>query len=404
LWGTGASGRMQPFTDVDILDLTQSIAGPACTQRLATLGANVVKVEPPDGDAFRDLIGGSMFATFNTDGKRSLAVDLKSDEGQDLVQELAHSVDIVVESFRPGVTAKFGVDYESIREHNPEVVYTSVTGFGQDGPYADYPAYDPVIQAMSGLMSVIGYPDRPPVRIGASVIDCATGANAAFMTSAALREAERTGEGTHVDISLFDVAAGWMGYWAAKYAETGEVATRHGTSFGGLSPNDIYHAAGGEPFYLCAVNDMLWERTARAVGREDLLEDPRFETNAKRDDHDEELREELEPTFREYERDALVDLFTDAGVPAGPRRDVAELVDDDSHVEAREMLVDVYNLETDSDARAVRLPVRTTDWVPEFDGETPELGEHTREVLRERGYAEAEVEALLEAGAVVADE
>jgi len=395
---------MQPFTDVDILDLTQSIAGPACTQRLATLGANVVKVEPPDGDAFRDLIGGSMFATFNTDGKRSLAVDLKSDEGQDLVQELAHSVDIVVESFRPGVTAKFGVDYESIREHNPEVVYTSVTGFGQDGPYADYPAYDPVIQAMSGLMSVIGYPDRPPVRIGASVIDCATGANAAFMTSAALREAERTGEGTHVDISLFDVAAGWMGYWAAKYAETGEVATRHGTSFGGLSPNDIYHAAGGEPFYLCAVNDMLWERTARAVGREDLLEDPRFETNAKRDDHDEELREELEPTFREYERDALVDLFTDAGVPAGPRRDVAELVDDDSHVEAREMLVDVYNLETDSDARAVRLPVRTTDWVPEFDGETPELGEHTREVLRERGYAEAEVEALLEAGAVVADE
>lgn len=396
---------MQPFTDVDVLDLTQSIAGPACTQRLATLGANVVKVEPPDGDAFRDLIGGSMFATFNTDGKRSLAVDLKSEEGRDLVQELAHSADVVVESFRPGVTEKFGLDYDTVSEHNPEVVYTSVTGFGQDGPYADFPAYDPVIQAMSGLMSVIGYPDRPPVRVGASVIDCATGANAAFMTSAALHEAERTGEGAHVDISLFDVAAGWMGYWAAKYAETGEVATRHGTTFGGLSPNDIYHANDHEPFYLCAVNDMLYERTVRAIGREDLLKDPRFETNADRDDHDDELQAELEATFREYDRDELVDLLTDAGVPAGPRRDVAELVDADPHVEAREMLVDVHNLETDSEARAVRLPVRTTDWVPEFDGQTPELGEHTREVLRERGYAEAEVEALLEADAVrVSDE
>ncbi|MFT4881357.1 MAG: crotonobetainyl-CoA:carnitine CoA-transferase CaiB-like acyl-CoA transferase [Salinirussus sp.] len=396
---------MQPFTDIDVLDLTQSIAGPACTQRLATLGADVLKVEPPDGDAFRGLVGGSMFATFNTDGKRSLAVDLKTEEGQELVKDLAHSADVVVESFRPGVTEQFGLDYESVSEHNPEVVYTSVTGFGQDGPYADFPAYDPVIQAMSGLMSVIGYPDRPPVRVGASVIDCATGANAAFMTSAALHEAEHTGEGTHVDISLFDVAAGWMGYWAAKYAETGEVATRHGTTFGGLSPNDIYHAAGDEPFYLCAVNDMLWERTARAVGREDLLEDPRFETNAKRDDHDDALRAELEATFREYDRDELVALFTDAGVPAGPRRDVAELVDEDPHVEAREMLVNVHNLETDSEAHAVRLPVRTTDWVPEFEGQTPGLGEHTREVLREQGYAEAEVEALCETGAVrTADE
>jgi crotonobetainyl-CoA:carnitine CoA-transferase CaiB-like acyl-CoA transferase len=391
---------MQPFADVDVLDLTQSIAGPACTQRLAALGANVVKVEPPGGDAFRDLVGGSMFATFNLDGKRSLAVDLKTEEGQAVVQDLASEADVVVESFRPDVTENFGLDYESVRADNPEVVYTSVTGFGQDGPYADYPAYDPVIQAMSGLMSVIGYPDRPPVRIGASVIDCATGANAAFLTSAALHEARRTGEGAHVDISLFDVAAGWMGYWAAMYTETGDVATRHGTTFGGLSPNDVYHAADEEPFYLCAINDKLFERTARAIGREDLLADERFETNAKRDDHDGALREELERTFREYDRAELVEVLTDAGVPAGPRRDVAELVDEDPHVRAREMLVDVHNLRSGADARAVRLPVRTTDWVPDFEGVTPELGEHTREVLRERGYSEAEIDDLLAEGAV----
>lgn len=391
---------MQPFADVDVLDLTQSIAGPACTQRLATLGANVVKVEPPGGDAFRDLIGGSMFATFNLDRKRSLAVDLKSEEGREVVQDLAHQADVVVESFRPGVLEGFGLDYESVSEENPDVVYTSVTGFGQEGPYEDYPAYDPVLQAMSGLMSVIGYQDRPPVRIGASVIDCATGANAAFMTASALHEVERTGEGVHVDISLFDVAASWMGYWAAKYTETGEVATRHGTTFGGLAPNDIFHAADDERFYLCAVNDKLYERTVRAIDREDLLDDERFETNADRYEHREALTEELERTFRQYELDDLIELLTDAGVPTGPQRDVAELVDSDPHVQARQMLVDTYNLWTDQPAEAIRLPIRTTDWLPDLDGRPPELGEHTREVLAEMGYAEDEIDALLDRGAV----
>jgi len=391
---------MQPFADIDVLDLTQSIAGPACTQRLATLGANVVKVEPPGGDAFRDLIGGSMFATFNLDGKRSLAVDMKSEEGRAVVRDLAAKADVVVESFRPGVTEKFGLDYGTISEENPEVVYTSVTGFGQDGPYRDYPAYDPVVQAMSGLMSVIGYQDRPPVRIGASVIDCATGANAAFLTSAALHEVEHTGEGTHIDISLFDVAASWMSYWAAQYTETGDVATRHGTSFGGLAPNDIFHAKDDDPFYLCAVNDMLYERTVTAIDREDLLEDERFETNDKRYEHREALTEELASTFREYERDELVEVLTDAGVPTGPRRDVAELVDEDPHVRAREMLVDTHNLWTDESAEAIRLPIRTTDWLPEFDGRPPKLGEHTREVLGELGYDGDEIEALLAEGAV----
>ena len=395
---------MQPFRGVDVLDLTQSIAGPACTQRLATLGADVVKVEPPGGDAFRDLVDGSMFATFNLDRKRSLAVDLKTDEGREIVQELARSADVIVESFRPGVAERFGIDYDSVRAENPSVVYTSVTGFGQDGPHADYPAYDPVIQAMSGLMSVIGYPDRPPVRIGASVIDCATGANAAFMTSAALHEVARTGEGTHVDVSMFDVAASWMSYWAADYLETGEVATRHGTSFGGLAPNDIFHAKDDEPFYLCAVNDMLYERTVRAVDREDLLAESRFETNERRYEHRDALKAELESTFREYEREALVELLTDAGVPVGPRRDVAELVEDDPHVEARKMLVETYNRWTDEPVETVRLPIRTTDWLPDLEGCPPALGEDTRDVLAELGYDETDVAQLLAEEVVLNEE
>ncbi|MDX1748332.1 MAG: CoA transferase, partial [Halobacteriales archaeon] len=218
---------MQPLADVDVLDLTQSIAGPVCTQMLATMGADVVKVEPPGGDAFRGVVDGAMFASYNLDGKRSLSVDLKTDDGRDIVTALAERADVVVESFRPGVLAKFDLDYEAVAASNEDVVYCSITGFGQEGPYSQYPAYDPVVQAMSGLMSVIGYPDRQPVRIGASVTDCGTGANAAFMVMSALMERFRHDSGgTHIDISLFDTALSWMAYWIANYTATGEIPQR----------------------------------------------------------------------------------------------------------------------------------------------------------------------------------
>ena len=392
---------MQPFEDVDVLDLTQSIAGPVCTQMLTALGANVVKVEPPKGDAFRGLSQGAMFAAFNHGPKRSLSVDLKSEEGSALVRDLAERADVLVESFRPGVLEQFDLDYESVSAANEGVVYCSITGFGQEGPYSDYPAYDPVVQAMSGLMSVIGYPDRPPARIGASVIDCSTGANAAFMTSAALRERDRTGTGEHIDISLFDVAVSWLSYWIGDYSGTGDVPTRAGSGFHGIAPNDIYYAAAEEPFYLCAVNDRLYERLCRAINREELLSDDRFIDNDARWEHREALREELEATFREYNRDGLVELLADSGVPAGPQQDIPEVVTDE-HVTDRNLLTEVRNLILDEEVTVSRLPVRTVDWVPELDEEPPEIGEHSRQVLREFGYDETEIDALVESESVFA--
>lgn len=390
---------MQPFEEVDVLDLTQSVAGPVCTQMLAVLGANVVKVEPPSGDAFRDLLGGAMFAAFNHGPKRSLGVDLKSEAGAETVRDLAERADVVVESFRPGVLERFDLDYESISATNEEVVYCSLTGFGQDGPYEDYPAYDPVVQAMSGLMSIIGYPDRPPARIGASVIDCATGANAAFMVAAALREADRSGSGEHIDIALFDVAVSWMSYWIADYSATGEVPTRAGSGFNGIAPNDIYYAAEDEPLYICAVDDRLYVRLCRAIDREDLLADERFDDNDARWEHREVLRTSLEETFGEYDRDELVDLLAEAGVPAGPLNDVSELVEDD-HLTERDLLTRARNLTADDEVAVSRLPLRTTDWVPDPDDRPPEAGEHTRAVLRELGYDDEEIVALREDGAV----
>jgi len=392
---------MQPFEDVDVLDLTQSIAGPVCTQMLTALGANVVKVEPPKGDAFRGLSQGAMFAAFNHGPKRSLSVDLKSEEGSALVRDLAERADVLVESFRPGVLEQFDLDYESVSAANEGVVYCSITGFGQEGPYSDYPAYDPVVQAMSGLMSVVGYPDRPPARIGASVIDCSTGANAAFMTSAALRERDRTGTGEHIDISLFDVAVSWLSYWIGDYSGTGDVPIRAGSGFHGIAPNDIYYAAAEEPFYLCAVNDRLYERLCRAINREELLADDRFIDNDARWEHREALREELEATFREYNRDGLVELLADSGVPAGPQQDIPEVVTDE-HVTDRDLLTEVRNLILDEEVTVSRLPVRTVDWVPELDEEPPEIGEHSRQVLREFGYDETEIDALVESESVFA--
>jgi crotonobetainyl-CoA:carnitine CoA-transferase CaiB-like acyl-CoA transferase len=390
---------MQPFEDVDVLDLTQSIAGPVCTQLLAVLGANVVKVEPPDGDAFRDLVGGSIFAAFNHGPKRSLAVDLKSEAGVATVRDLSERADVVVESFRPGVLERFDLDYDSVSAGNEAVVYCSLTGFGQDGPYSDRPAYDPVVQAMSGVMSVTGYPDRPPARIGTSVVDWATGTNAAFMVASALHEVDRTGTGEHIDVSLFDVAVSWMSYWIANYSATGEVPTRSGSGFDGIATNDVFHTAGDEPFYLCAIDDAMFERLCRAVDREDLLEDGRFVDNAARWEHREELRGALEATFREYDRNELVARLTDSGVPAGPLKEVPEVLED-RHVTERGMLDRARNLTTDTDVTVSRLPVRTADWVPEPGERPPAVGEHTREVLREFGYDDEEIEALREGGAV----
>lgn len=390
---------MRPFADVDVLDLTQSIAGPVSTQLLASLGADVVKLEPPDGDAFRDIIDGAMFASVNLGHKRSVCLDLTTDDGRAAARDLATDADVVVQSFRPGVVDRFDLDYASVRERNDDVVYCSLTGFGQSGPYADRPAYDPVIQAMSGLMSMIGYPDEPPVRVGASTIDWGTGTMAAFMLASALYNRERTGNGEHIDVNLYEVATAWMGYWFAYYTSTGEVPTRSGQGLGGIAPNEIFHAADGEPFYLSAINDTFFERTCREIDREDILADERFATNDDRWEHREELREVLDDAFRAFDRDDLCTRLAAAGVPSGPLLAVDEVVDDDPHIRARGMLTETYNHWLETKATTASPPFSTTDGRPSIGDRPPERGEHTRTVLAELGYDPDHIEAMIDAGA-----
>jgi crotonobetainyl-CoA:carnitine CoA-transferase CaiB-like acyl-CoA transferase len=388
------------FEGIHVLDLTQSIAGPFSTQFLGALGANVVKVEPPKGDPFRRLIGGNAFSSFNLGEKQSLCVDMGRTEGREIVKDLAHRADVVVESFRPGVTEQFDLDYESVRKYNEEVVYCSISGFGQDGPYHEYPGFDPVIQAMSGIMGSTGYPDKPPARIGASVIDCGSGITAAFSIAAALFARERTGDGEYIDVSLFNVALTYMAYWISRYTATGEVPQRSGSTIQDTSVNDIYYASEDKPFYLCAINDKLFIRLCEVIDRNDLVDHEDFETPAKRTENDEALREELESEFCKWDRRELTATLAEAGVPAGPLQDVGEIAQVDEHVAQRDLLVDSFNLLQEKEVQTPELPLSLASEDIILGDRPPALGEHSDAVLQRLGYDSDDIAWLQDEGVI----
>ncbi|WP_226007060.1 CaiB/BaiF CoA transferase family protein [Natrinema salinisoli] len=392
---------MKPLDDLTVVDLTQSVAGPVSTQLLAEMGATVLKVEPPSGDNFRNLMNGNIFVPFNH-GKQSLCVDMKTDDGHAVVTELADEADVIVESFRPGVLEQYDLDYESVTERNEDVVYCSLSGFGRTGPYQSYPGYDPCIQAISGLMAINGYADRPPARIRASLIDCGTGANAAFAILAAVRNRDRGGDGTHIDISLFDVAISWMSYWITNYDQTGELPERAGGKGIGSAPNGVFPTGDGH-IYVATLSEGMYERLCTVLDRQDLLEDDRFETIDDRIDHRETLRDELIPEFEAYTSTELEGKLLDAGIPAGAVRTVADLVDDNEHVDARSMLVDTYNPEVDEDVVTAGLPFRFSTGIHDggFSSRPPKKGEHTETILEALSYSASEIERLHETGAVI---
>lgn len=391
---------MQPFSGVDVLDFTQEVSGPHCTQLLAMLGANVVKVEPPAGARTRDYWSDA-FVSFNLGGKRSLSVDLKTTEGNEIGRELAEKADVIVENFRPGVLERFDLDYESVAETNEAVVYCSISGFGQGGPYRDYPAYDPIAQALGGVMDRTGYPDRPPVRIGASFIDCGTAVHAALFVASALLDRERTGEGHYIDTSLFDTVVSWMAYSIANYDRTGERPTRNGTGVGVV--DQIYGTKDEEFLYVKAITQAQYERLCEALDRPDLLTDERFARLEDLDAHADELEAELEAEFATVELAEITSLLASVNVPAGAVQDVGTLVDADPHVATREMLEESFDPVRETAVTTASIPVRTEDGKPEFTTRPPDHGEHNREVLSELGYSDERIDELLAARVVCGD-
>jgi crotonobetainyl-CoA:carnitine CoA-transferase CaiB-like acyl-CoA transferase len=387
-----------PLEDVRVLDLTSSLAGPYCTEILAAFGADVVKVEHPQrGDEARAwgppfFAGGSALFFAANAGKRSLALDLKAPAGREALLRLVDGADVLLQSMRPGAAERLGLGATVVRARNPRIVYCSIGAYGRRGPLRDLPGYDPLMQAHAGLISVTGEPDRPGVRVGASVVDQATGMWAALAILAALRERDATGRGREVDVALYETALALVGYHLAEALATGRPPGRHGTAFPLIVPYEVFATADGE-LMIAAANDGLFSRLCEALGLPELAGDARFATNPLRVRHRDELIPLLERRLAEEPSAPLVERLRAAGVPVAPVQDLAAVAEDE---QTRALGI----LQELGGRTAVGPPVVVDDERVPFPSPPPLLGEHSADVLREGGYADEDIASLAAAGVV----
>ena len=392
-----------PLNGIRVLDLTRVLAGPFATMLLADLGADVVKVERPgDGDETRHLPpfadGESHYFVSVNRNKRGVVVDLKQSAGRDLALELARVSDVVVENFRPGVTARLGLDYESVRRVNQEIVYCSISAFGQTGPLAERSAFDVAMQAMGGAMSVTGEPDGPPLRSGLPLADLGSGLFAAIGILAAVVEKQRTGRGQLVDVAMFDAMAGLLTQHAGRYFMTGESTDRVGNSHPAVAPYGSFPAADGD-IVIANLGERFWPKIARALGRPELADDARFPTNAVRLRHRDELDALIAAETRRRPVAEWEAVFEAHDVPHAPVLSVGQVLEHPQAL-ARGLVTEVVHARLGrmrTTGRPINLPAHP-DARP---GPAPVLGQHTDEVLRELlGCSDEQIAAWREAGVV----
>jgi crotonobetainyl-CoA:carnitine CoA-transferase CaiB-like acyl-CoA transferase len=371
-----------------VLELTQVMAGPFCGQVLADMGADVIKIEPPEGDSTRRSLGFRMrgddtaaFLAVNRN-KRSVVLDLKDDGDRAAFHALAREADVVIENYRPGVAARLGADWETLREFNPRLVHASLSGFGQTGPYAMRPGYDLIAQGLSGVMSVTGEPGGEPVKCGIPIGDLSAGLFCAVGILSALHARERTGRGQQVDTSLFEGALALSVWETAELWATGRVPQPLGSAHRLTAPYQALRTRDGH-ITVGGNTPRLWERLCEAIGRPELASDPRFAGNDDRMAHRAELTAELEAALAARSTDEWVSVLIEAGVPCGPIHDYRQVFDD-PHTRAREMEVTLQH-PVEGSIRALGIPVKLSDTPGTIRRPAPLLGEHTDEVLREAG-------------------
>lgn len=388
---------------VRVLDFSRILAGPFCTMMLGDLGADVIKVERPgSGDDTRqwgppwhgegDAAQSAYFLSVNRN-KRSLTLDLKSEAGRQVARDLAARSHIVIENLKRGGMAALGLGYDDLRAFNPGLVYCSITGFGQDGPYADRPGYDFVIQAMSGLMSITGPVDGPPYKIGVAIADVIAGLFAASSILAALRHSERTGQGQHIDTALLDTQIAALVNVASNYLVSGETPARYGNQHPNIVPYQAFEAADGA-FAVAVGNDGQFARLCALMGRPELSADARFATNPARVQHRETLIETLGGVFVQRPAAEWVDRLLEAGIPCGPINDIPAILTD-PHVQARGLLRVIDGLSMIGPPVALSATPGTLRRPP------PRLGQHTDEILSEvLGLDDAAIARLRAEGAI----
>ncbi len=393
---------MQPLQNIRVLDLSRVLAGPYCTMVLGDLGADIIKVEPPEGDETRGwgppFAGGeSAYYLCVNRNKRGMVVNLKTDEGCEILRNLAIQSDVLVENFRPGTLKKFGLDFETLHALNPKLIYCSISGFGQTGALRDMPGYDFMIQAMGGIMSVTGESEGEPMKVGVAVADLFAGQNAVISILAALQARTFTGKGQYIDIALFDSQLGWLANVASNFLVSGKNPKRYGNAHANIVPYQSFQASDGW-FVVAVGNDKQFESFCRVIGKSELSEDQQFSANTMRVQNRETLIPLLKPIFMEKTVGEWLALIGDQ-FPCGPINNL-EQVFAMPHVKEREMLVQMEH-PTIGALPLVGSPLKMGETPVEYRLPPPLMGQHTNQILREvLGYSDEKIKALAESGCV----
>ena len=384
-----------PLEGLRVLDCTIALAGPFASLILADLGADVIKIENPspmsreasEMAAYRGESGHFLIANRN---KRGLAIDLKSPGGKEIFHRLVKTADILVQNFRPGVMDRLGCGWEALHEINPGLIYCSISGFGEGSPYSDLAGFDLIAQGMSGLMSVTGSPDGgEPVKVGTPVCDLGTGMYGVIGILAALQHRQKTGQGQQVEATLLDTPISWLTWRAAEYWGTGEIPEPQG------SGRAVYRAfrCADDRWVNIGPSNKLWPKACETVGLPELIEDERFATPTRRLENNKEVTALFQEAFLKRNAAEWIDLFQAAGVPAGPIYTVADVLDEDPHVKAREMVVEVDHPVVGK-MKTLGVPVKLSETPGAVTRAAPTLGQHTREILAELDYSEVEIDSL----------
>ena len=379
-----------PLNGVTVIDLTRVLAGPFCTMVLADLGARVIKVEMPNtGDDSRQygpfVNGKSAYYMSLNRGKESVALNLKNDDDRGIFDALVAEADVLIENYRPGTMAKLGYDWDTLHARHPRLIYAAASGFGQTGHYAQRPAYDVIVQAMGGVMSMTGHPGMPPARVGTSVGDITAGLFSSIGINAALYHRATTGQGMYLDISMLDCQVAICENAIARYQATGKVPGPAGARNPSITPFESY-ATKDDFIVIAAGNDALFAKLAETINRPDLAEDPRFDSNTTRTTNAAVLKDEMEAALAARSRDEWFRIFDEAGIPCGPINNIQNVVED-PQVNQRNMIVAAE----DAVAGTVRMPgspIKMSNFEdPSERSPSPELDEHRASLLSELGLA-----------------
>lgn len=388
------------LTGIKVIDCTRVLGGPYCTQLLGDHGAEIVKVEPPQGDEVRDW-----GPPFDTEGdasyflgvnrnKRSLGLDLSTDEGKDVLLMLLEGADVLIENYKPGSMEKWGLGYEAVlKERFPTLVHCRISGFGATGPYGGYPGYDGIIQAMVGHFSINGTQDGGPTRIGLPMVDIGTGLFASNAVLMALLERERSGQGQYIDMTLYDCGLALMHPHVPNYALSGKTPRRTGNQHPNIAPYDLFKTKTVDIF-VAGGNDRAFKKLCAELGKPELGDDPRFATNGDRLTNQVALNAELQTLLAEVDGNALCDRLLAVGLPVGPMRDTAEVMAH-PHTLHRDMAIEKDGY------RNWGIPIKFSRTPGAIKHRPPRFAEHGRDILREHGVSEEAIAALIEAGVVL---